>query len=95
MNIELHIDPPKFQVGDWVLLSHPLYKKNTVGMITKTRCLIRAVTVISPPEFSVQKHDYVYWLHNQPGPFTFFAEADLEYITADLAEEIENENKGL
>ena len=90
MNIELQVDPPKFQVGDWVRLSHPLYKKNTVGMITQTRCSITVFTVKSPSEFAATETRYVYFLHNLR-TFAFFAEADLEYVTAEMADEIGEE----
>lgn len=93
MNIELHIEPPKFQVGDWVRLHHPMYKKNTVGVITQIRCFVTIFTGEPPPDFAATKTRYVYFLHNRGE--TFFAEADLEYITAEMADKIESENKGL
>lgn len=82
MNIELHVDPPKFQVNDWVRLSHPLSKKKTVGKITQIRCLVTIFTVKSPPEFEVSKLSYAYFLHNIN--HTFFAEDDLSSITAEV-----------
>lgn len=80
MNIALNIDPPKFQVGDWVRLHHPMYEGNTAGMITQTRCSVTVFTMKAPPKFKATKTRYVYFLHIAPD--TFFAEADLDYIYA-------------
>jgi len=88
MNIELHINSPKFQVGDWVYLHHPMYKKKVPSMITQIRCFITMSAKNSPPKFKAREYRYVYFLHNIRE--TFFAETDLEKSVRDLAEEIEN-----
>ena len=93
MIVELKIDSPKFQVGACVLLHHPMYLKNTWGVITQIRCSVTIFTVKSPPEFMTTETRYVYFLHNIPD--TFFAEADLEYIPAEMAPEYDRKNKGL
>ncbi len=93
MNIQLNVDPPKFQVGDWVYLHHPLYNEKTPGMITQIRCLVTIFTVKMPPEFRATETRYDYFLHISAT--TFFAEADLEKSVRDLNEEIESENEGL